>query len=855
MNASLISSAIVSSIARDPRLLLLGWTLLHSLWQGLLIAGAYAVVRALGASLAARTRYGLGLAALAAMLVLPASTYVAMAAAGARSLSLPSGLVPAGVWQRLLPSLVIVWMGGMAFSSLRLALGWRIATRLRNIGTLAVPDALAERFDDLLAKMRVAAPVRLLASTVVTAPVVTGWIRPIVLVPVAAIAGLPTAQLEALLAHELAHVLRRDYLVNLLQSAVEVVLFYHPATWWISEQVRAEREAACDDIAVEATGGVLPYVRALVDLESRRHAPALSARPRAAMGADGGSLKSRIRRLIEPADPMRSNGGGVAWVLGFAWLGVIGAATLYGASSFAPVVLQARVTTPAPPVIAALLFDPLFEPLPTPSTATIQGRVLADHSDAPVPSAEVQFFRAGSTMLAADIETDGEGRFAAPELDPGDYRLVISRPGYVGTDLRVVVATGATATVTPRVIRTGSISGQVLDAAGKPIVGATVHAFLKPRSGTSLARDYTTGHSATIGDRGDFRLFDLPPGDYAVAVTWGASTTAIGSAGAPVTAATYGSGFLFYPDNSSPRFYTISGGEEIRGLSFNVQSRALYSVSGQVRAPTPKTRYWLALSTVEQPALATAVAIASEDGTFKFSGVPAASYSLLAVQTGGSRNNLGAIPDPDTTYARVPLVVTAQDVADVSVSPEPGRSATLSMQAGARCNPSGRIVLNALEDWSANLQKTVGITAGKDEIVAALAPTRYSITATDLGECFLASSPILDLSAGNASVKLEVSVGGSIRGKIDEPDANRYAAVLVPAEFSSAASPDATPRVSTPSASGQFSFAGLRPGRYRLLAVDATDAHRRWMTGSDQGVEIEVRAGSSLETSIHPAAK
>ena len=126
---------------------------------------------------------------------------------------------------------------------------------------------------------------------------VIGWLRPVVLVPTAALAGLPPAQLEALLAHELAHVRRHDYLVNLLQAVVETLLFYHPAVWWVSRQVRAEREHCCDDIAVSVCDRV-DYVSALSALA------AIAAPPRLALAATDGRLVSRVRRLLrrEPAE-------------------------------------------------------------------------------------------------------------------------------------------------------------------------------------------------------------------------------------------------------------------------------------------------------------------------------------------------------------------------------------------------------------------------------------------------------------------------------------------------------------------------------------------------------------------------
>ena len=137
----------------------------------------------------------------------------------------------------------------------------------------------------------------LLESARVEVPMVVGWLRPAILVPVAALSGLAVPELEAILAHELAHIRRHDYLVNILQCVVETLVFYHPATWWISGVIRREREHCCDDIAVAACRDRLTYARALATMEGLR-APAFSLSP----AANGGILLARVRRILEPQE-------------------------------------------------------------------------------------------------------------------------------------------------------------------------------------------------------------------------------------------------------------------------------------------------------------------------------------------------------------------------------------------------------------------------------------------------------------------------------------------------------------------------------------------------------------------------
>ncbi|MFL6230322.1 MAG: M56 family metallopeptidase [Pyrinomonadaceae bacterium] len=328
----------------------LGWTLLHSLWQLAAVAVALAVVLALLREASAHARYAAACLALLVMLLLPVATFFALDAPGAVHASLrraglanveraagadasavgsPAAEVarageagafdesragePWRVWAReraasALPWVALGWLAGVVLLSARLAGGWFWQRRLgadarEPLGGCQV--ALAR----LRGRLKVQRAVRLCRSALVEVPTVVGWLRPVILVPACALAGLTTAQLEAVIAHELAHVRRHDYLVNLLQSFIETLLFYHPAVWWVSRRVRAEREHACDDLAVEATGDVLVYARALAALEQLRPQPTRVSS--LALAADGGSLVRRIQRLlivqsVSPPTPARA---------------------------------------------------------------------------------------------------------------------------------------------------------------------------------------------------------------------------------------------------------------------------------------------------------------------------------------------------------------------------------------------------------------------------------------------------------------------------------------------------------------------------------------------------------------------
>src|SRR5437870_5909374 len=285
----------------------LGWALVDSLWQDALAAAGLAALLALVPVRAARIRYAFATLTLALMLALPLATAVRLSGTSPQISDVVTATSPvtptAPVADRIraalepaLPWAVLVWFGGVVALSLRLASGWLVTRQLGRVGTSSVPDACREAVARLAARLRIRRPLRVLESAVVQVPAVIGWLRPVILLPASALTGLTPLQLDALLAHELAHVRRYDYLVNLIQSVIETLLFYHPAVWWISWRVRQEREHCCDDLAVAACGDAHFYAAALLGMERLR-----VAAPTLALTAAGGSLMDRVRRLVAPA--------------------------------------------------------------------------------------------------------------------------------------------------------------------------------------------------------------------------------------------------------------------------------------------------------------------------------------------------------------------------------------------------------------------------------------------------------------------------------------------------------------------------------------------------------------------------
>jgi beta-lactamase regulating signal transducer with metallopeptidase domain len=288
----------------------LAWSLLHFLWQGTLIAAVAA-----GLMFAFRrpaTRYLLGVGALSLMFASFGVTFMVLNSPAAID-TMPAVAPPAafaetsdagaasGTVGRAAPTtespreilwLAKGWLAGVFLLAVRLAFGLLVIEYLRRRNLVALPGALVARLHALQSRLGLTRLIRYRECALVGAPAVIGFFRPIVLIPMRAITGLSTEQLEAVIAHELGHVKRFDVAVNFVQVIAETVFFFHPAVWWLNRRIRADREDCCDDIAVNAAGGRLGYARALATMATWRDTP------RFAMAATGGPLAARVSRLL-----------------------------------------------------------------------------------------------------------------------------------------------------------------------------------------------------------------------------------------------------------------------------------------------------------------------------------------------------------------------------------------------------------------------------------------------------------------------------------------------------------------------------------------------------------------------------
>ncbi len=192
------------------------------------------------------------------------------------------------------PWCVVAWFVGVFVVSMWNLGGWIAAQRLKRLGTNPVAEDISRRLSTLAERSGISRSVAIMKSLMVEVPVVVGWLRPMILLPAGILTGLTPAELDAILAHELAHIRRHDYLVNLLQTVIETLLFYHPGVWWLSRQIRAEREHCCDDVAVAVCGNKADYASALAAVEAGRAAPKMVMAARKA----GSSTLGRIRRVL-----------------------------------------------------------------------------------------------------------------------------------------------------------------------------------------------------------------------------------------------------------------------------------------------------------------------------------------------------------------------------------------------------------------------------------------------------------------------------------------------------------------------------------------------------------------------------
>jgi len=311
----------------------LGWTLLHSLWQSSLIAFCLYLILAFASKLSPNHKYILGVTALISATIFSTATFLDLYfyqqpvlesikgnASEIQSLSAldyqmvyeteESLEAEAPSWQlsdlvsavqsylnQNIRWVVSAWMLGVVLFSIKFGGSLFYVNRLKKKNVAPLSPRWQKRLQEMASELEMRQEIKLLRSEIAKVPMMIGHLKPAILIPASMLSGLPEDQLEAVIAHELAHIYRRDYWINMLQSLLEIVFFFHPAVWWMSSLIREEREKCCDDLAVLLAGDSLTYAKALANVEEVRMRNAEMA-----LAITGGkeSLFQRIERILQP---------------------------------------------------------------------------------------------------------------------------------------------------------------------------------------------------------------------------------------------------------------------------------------------------------------------------------------------------------------------------------------------------------------------------------------------------------------------------------------------------------------------------------------------------------------------------
>ena len=654
----------------------LAGSLLHFLWQGALIAFLTAMALKLLSRRSAEIRYVVASTAMTLMLAAPVLTFAFYGQTGAIALRLLqiSGATRAGfsasapfaaatdataAWAQWI---LLAWCAGVFIFLARLVTGWYLSRRIVSSSDDAIPTYIRVLFDDVYDRLALSRPIRLLVQVRIDTPLVVGWIRPAVLLPISAIAGLSEEQLMGIFAHELAHIRRHDFLVNMLQRCVEAVLFYHPGVWWLSNRIRTEREDCCDDLAVKVCGNRKNYAEALVTLEQKRQ-------DRQALGvaATDGSLVHRIQRILG------FESSGADWQSAAVTLLFLGVWVVAGMWHSTPLVAQPTVSlaglsptispvasaAPVAPAVSTALSSIAAiitaQPIAAESAQTppgngpgsVQGIVTQAGSSTPVPDVRVwlsttsaptpkalqdfvsYFASRGVTVTPPEngqvdqkfIEqaldaaakrgvgrvdpavnsavsqlqysssktviamTDASGRFRVEDLAPGRYAISAGRDDFFGAKgADAVVVSGKAADVALSIIPGATVSGRVLNPAGRPMPNATVTAYrLSYQNGLPILHP---DEAVTTDDRGDYRIFWLPSGEYYIGASPRSTLPARTSSNVVTLSRVDQIVRTYHPgmtDALAAKELAIRGGEHISGIDIRMRTHpGVHRISGVI---------------------------------------------------------------------------------------------------------------------------------------------------------------------------------------------------------------------------------------------------------------------------------
>ncbi len=404
--------------------------------------------------------------------------------------------------------------------------------------------------------------------------------------------------------------------------------------------------------------------------------------------------------------------------------------------------------------------------------ALITGSVVDDTSGAALPRSEVRVL--GQRALAIDVAAKDDGTFQTSDLPSGDYTVAAWSPGYVPTTTFVHHGKEM-APLHIRLVRLGTIEGQL-----KGLQGWTAKVLALTRSrGKKTGLEIwklvleNSDRGVSVDGDGRFRIRDLPPGSYALLVSYS------------------NSGIIRYPDRRQA--LELKGD----GATVTVQipippDAASRTVEGRVELPDSQTWYWVTLSDPERPALAVATAVSGDKGAFAFRGVVPGVYELLAVPGEGEIGTRSAKP-PFHGFARVPVDLREHDARGVKITPQQAIKVSVALSEARpttelhdRCLV-GLVTLMPIEDWGVDLKRRAsGVNRISDngsllvpESTDGLAPAKYGVSVESRG-CLVADDPVLDLTkALTGSVEATINEPGTVRGRAEAGTE----VILIPEDF------------------------------------------------------------------------
>ena len=433
-----------------------------------------------------------------------------------------------------------------------------------------------------------------------------------------------------------------------------------------------------------------------------------------------------------------------------------------------------------------------------PLTAGVfEGRVVEDHNGNALSRVEIRITLPGADVALAELETDAQGRFRTPDFPGGPYMVRFSKTNFS----TVQVATMPRAGMAIRLVHYGAIAGHFLRSDGSPVSDVyPEYVFAVTPTG---ARAGTTDRNARGGE---YRIYDLLPGRYRVVTTL--------------------KGVMFQPDNSHPREFTVSGGEDYANADITFPPGAGITVSGKVE---------IAASTVSQVAMFPAdlptvdFGVGGEtNGPFSIPRVLPGNYELLGYTVRGTPRLFG----------RMSLTVSGANIDSIVLPVNQSRSVTFVMKAAEACRSGVTVELTTPERWPvrtfpANLRDAAPVT------VSGIPPAKYFVTASaNEGGCFVRSPASIDLTKDSAAqpVELLLEPPGAIHGRIT----GAGLAVLL--------APDGAQQIAFPDEKGEFTFGALRPGPYTVFAAGAST---RWMPAAGrEPPPIVVTSGTPVEVEL-----